>query len=140
MNAPKPNTDGSIGTATLLIVEDEELLMELLRSLLESEGYTVLTAQDGETAVALYKQHQDRIALVLTDLGLPKLSGWETFRTILGMNPQVKVIVATGYLEPLAREEMAHAGADDFVQKPYSASEIVRKVREVLALPAKVHT
>lgn len=120
-------------STTLLVVEDEELLLKLVESLLASEGYTVLTARDGETAVELYKRHHDQIALVLTDLGLPKMSGWDAFRIMRAIHPEVKVIVASGYLDPAARDEMAESGLEDFVQKAYFAAEIAQKVRGALA-------
>lgn len=120
------------GTETILVVEDEELLLELVESLLESKGYRVLTARDGAAAVELFKQHHERIALVLTDLGLPKLDGWNACQQMQAINPHLNVIVATGYLDLAAREEMLHGGVHEFVHKPYFAAEILEKVREVL--------
>lgn len=138
MSAQLTNDVSSHSSQMVLVVEDEELLLELVRSLLESQGYAVLTASDGETATELYRRSWDRIALVLTDLGLPKLSGWDAFRAMREVNPQVRVIVASGYLEPKVRDEMLAAGVDDFVQKPYSATEIIEKVRRVLGQTTNV--
>lgn len=120
------------GTETLLLVEDEELLLELVQSLLESKGYNIITATDGQAAVEAYKQYVDQIDVVLTDLGLPKLSGWEACQEMLKINPSVKIIVATGYLDPEAKQEMDAHGIHEFVQKPYLASELMAKVREML--------
>lgn len=120
------------GTETILLVEDEELLLELIQSLLESKGYRVLTARDGEEAVSMYTQHRDHIDVVLTDLGLPKLGGWEACRQMLTMDPELKIVVATGYLDPAAKDDMIASGIKDFVQKPYLAAELTSKLREML--------
>lgn len=120
------------GSETILVVEDEEMMLELVQSLLESKGYRILTAQDGKAAVEIYKQHQDEIDLVLTDLGLPKLGGREACQQMRALNPKLNVIVATGYLDPAAKEQMIESGIEEFVQKPYHATELTTKVREIL--------
>ena len=127
------------GTETILVVEDEELLRELVQSLLESKGYTVLTANDGQQAVEAYQHHHADIRLVLTDLGLPKLGGWEACQQMKAINPKVKVIVATGYLDPDAKQDMIQGGIEEFVQKPYLASELIGKVRELLDADLNPH-
>ncbi|MBX2991421.1 MAG: response regulator [Bacteroidetes bacterium] len=120
------------GAETILLVEDEPMLLELVQSLLESTGYRVLTARDGRTAVETYKIHQQEIRLVLSDLGLPLLSGWEACRQMLAINPELKVVVATGYLDHSAKDEMMEGGVKEFVQKPYFAAELTAKLRELL--------
>ncbi len=120
------------GTETILVVEDEELLLDLLQSLLESKGYKVLTAKDGAEAVRQYAQHKEEIAVVLTDIGLPKLGGREVFFQLQALNQNVKVILASGFLEPKVKSEMFKAGAKEFIQKPYMPNEILKKTREVI--------
>ncbi len=92
----------------------------------------MLAAKNGIEAVEKYKKRQDKIELVLTDLGLPILSGWEAFRQMKEIKPKVKVIIASGYLDPNAKSELLKHGAKDFVQKPYEPNEILEKIREVL--------
>ncbi len=132
MNLPQGSEEIPGGSETVLLVEDEELLLELVQSLLVSKGYTVLTARDGVAAVEMFKQHAERIALVLTDLGLPKLDGWQACRQMLAIKPELGVIVATGYLDAEERDGMALDGVQAFVHKPYLGSEILRQVRKVL--------
>jgi len=120
------------GSETVLIVEDEELLRELLESLLESKGYTVLKASDGADAIEVYTKHQEQIGLVLTDVGLPKLGGSEVFFRLRALNPQARILLASGYLEPALREKLAQAGANGFVQKPYVPVEILKLIRATL--------
>ncbi len=128
------------GAETILIVEDEELLRELLQGLLESKGYNILTAEDGEQAVALFKEHHARIDLVLSDLGLPKLGGWEACQEMQKINPGIKVVIASGYLDPTAKQDMMQGGIREFVHKPYLAKELTAKVREMLDTPAETRT
>ncbi|HEY5615871.1 MAG TPA: response regulator [Bacteroidota bacterium] len=118
---------------TILVVEDDEMLRDLVIGVLEENGYSVLTAVDGLMAVDQYRLHQQRISLVLSDMGLPKLGGWEAFLRMKEINPDVKTIMASGYFDPKMREEMMRAGALDFVQKPYVMNEVLQKIRDALA-------
>ena len=120
------------GTETILVVEDEELLLELVQSLLESKGYKVLRANDGVEAVKQYAEHKEEIAVVLIDMGLPKLGGHEVFLHLQALNPGVKVILASGFIDPSVSSEMYRAGAKHFIQKPYSPDEVLRTVRKVI--------
>jgi signal transduction histidine kinase/ActR/RegA family two-component response regulator len=120
------------GAETILLVEDEEVLLDLIKNLLERKGYTVLPAKDGMDAVAVFRSHKEDIDLVITDLGLPKLGGWQAFLKMREEKPDVPSIIASGHIESDLRSEMLKAGAKDFVQKPYYFNEILRKVRDVL--------
>ena len=120
------------GTETILFVEDEEMLRDLVKSSIEENGYAVITAQDGVEAVNLFRQHKDSIALVLCDMGLPKLGGWEAFKIMKEIRPKVNVIFASGYLDPGLKAEILKGGARDFVQKPYDPNEIMKRIREVI--------
>lgn len=120
---------------TILIVEDEQMLLELVKGILEGKGYTVLTAMDGAEALNVYEKRKDEIGLVLTDLGLPKVDGWEVFHRIKEQNPAAKVIFASGYIDPTLRTNLLNAGAVDLVAKPYMPQEIISRVREVIGAP-----
>jgi len=120
------------GTETILVVEDEELLLELVQSLLESKGYNVLTAKDGVVGIEMYQTHQKEIAVVLSDMGLPLLSGQDVIKRIREINPEAKVIMASGFVDPETKSEMYKAGAKRFIQKPYASDEVLRKIREVI--------
>ena len=120
------------GSETILLVEDEEMLLTLMKNILERNGYKVLAAGDGLRAVNVYKKFKDEIALVLADLGLPKLDGWRALEEIQSINSNVKVIVTSGYLDSDARSKVLKAGAKEFVQKPCLPNEIMRLIREVI--------
>ena len=120
------------GTETLLVIEDEDMLRELLRTSLQSAGYTVLTAVDGQEAIDLFEQHRSEIHLVLSDIGLPKLTGFDIFRKMKSMKPDLKFVLASGFIEPQSKSEIFKEGVKDFVQKPYSVYQVLRMVRTIL--------
>jgi DNA-binding NtrC family response regulator len=120
------------GTETILLVEDEELLIESVCQLLKSKGYKVHTAMDGIEAIKLYDQHKKEIDLVITDMGLPGITGKDEFKILQEMNPGVKVVLASGFFEPEMKLELLKAGAKGFIQKPYIPDDILRIIREVL--------
>ncbi len=106
------------GSETILLVEDEILLLEFVRSLLESNGYKVLIASDGQEAIEIYTQYQKDIALVISDTGMPKLGGVDEFKKLRKINPGVKIILSfripgTGGKKPIAagRSERHHTEA-----------------------------
>jgi YesN/AraC family two-component response regulator len=92
----------------------------------------VFTAQDGKEAVEMFKQHQQEVDIVLTDMGLPGMTGVDEFKILKEIAPNVKVIFASGFFEPVIKSDLYIAGAKGFIQKPYSPGEILQKIREVL--------
>ncbi|MGA3286424.1 MAG: response regulator, partial [Bacteroidota bacterium] len=120
------------GTETLLVVEDEEMLMMSLQLVLVEKGYKVISAGDGLAAVNIYKERKKEIALVLTDLGLPKMNGRDVCAQIKKLNPSARMIVATGYLDPEMKSEFLKAGVQHFLYKPYDLKKVLKVVREVL--------
>ncbi len=121
------------GEHTILVVEDEELLLDLLKELLEGEGYRVITAGDGQQAIDLYKAEQDRVSLVLSDMGLPTMGGWEVLRRLKAINPSVKVILSSGFVDSKVRQEMINSGANDFIQKPFMPDKVIRQIHDSIS-------
>ncbi len=120
------------GHETILVVDDEEFMIRFLKMILTEKGYRVLTAPDGKTALALYQERRSDIALVLTDMGLPQMTGDVLFREIRSINPAARVIIASGFFEPHQRSELLKEGVDELVQKPFVPDVILGKVREVI--------
>jgi len=120
------------GTETILFVEDEELLINMVSLLLESKGYRVICARDGLEAVNIYQSKKQKIELVITDMGLPVMTGTDEFKKIKEFDPNVKVIFASGYFEPDVKSELLKDGAKGFIQKPYEPSDVLRIIRNVL--------
>jgi CheY-like chemotaxis protein len=119
------------GTETILVVEDENYLLDLARLMFESKGYTVLAAADGAEAVDLYKKYSEKISLVFTDIGLPRLNGRDAFAKMKEINPNVKVIFTSGVFVDI-KADLINSGAKDFIQKPYKQDDVLQKIRKVL--------
>ncbi len=117
---------------TILLVEDEEMLRELGVEILSSEGYRVLTARDGVEAVEMFSTHRDDIGLVVCDLGLPRMGGYDAFMKMKEIRSDVRAIVASGYLEPSMRSEILKAGVIDTLQKPYDFNEMLERIRAII--------
>ena len=120
------------GSETILFAEDEEMLASAVKSLLESEGYRVLTAKDGQEALEIYGREGKEIDISILDLQMPRLGGWETFQKLREMDPQARIVIASGDLDRQQRLEMENAGMDGSLRKPYSAGQVMRTVRRIL--------
>lgn len=120
------------GTETILFIEDEEFLLEMMKLTLEENGYTVCTAVNGQQGVDLFYQHRNEISLVFTDFGLPSLDGYSVLEKIKEIRPDIKMLLSSGYLEPFQRTLLHELGVTEIVQKPYEASLILTKIRFLL--------
>jgi CheY-like chemotaxis protein len=117
---------------TLLMVDDEEGLLETMASSLRDRGYEVITATDGESALLEYREHARDLDLVITDLVLPGLSGWEVFTAIRRAAPDLPVLIMSGHLEPKLEAAVNRSGAAGFLQKPFGLNLLLNRVRELL--------
>jgi two-component system cell cycle sensor histidine kinase/response regulator CckA len=120
------------GTECILVVEDEYALRDYLKFVLEERGYRVLEASNGIEAIDVYSSGREKIALVISDLGMPKLDGLGLLRRIFEINPAANIILASGYIEAQQRTEILRLGARHIFQKPYHRKEILLRVREIL--------
>ena len=120
-----------IGTETILLVDDEEFVRDVARQMLTEFGYTVIVANDGESALQLYEQERGRVDLVILDLIMPGIGGRKCLEKLLKINPRAKIVVASGFsdIEPI--KETVEAGAKGFIGKPYEMTGFF-VVREVL--------
>ena len=120
------------GHHSILIVEDERLMLRLLEKFFSQHGYHVLVAPDGEHAIEVYRCYKHRIDAVLLDVGLPKISGSQVLSKIKEENPDVRVIIASGYLEPKIKSGMSYAGVKHFVNKPYMLDQVIHTIQSVI--------
>ena len=119
-------------TGTILLVDDEDMILEVEKELLEVLGHEVLTARDGKEAVEVYKKKGDKIDLVLMDMVMPNMGGGEAYDRMKEINPRVRVLLSSGYsIDGEAREILAR-GCNGFIQKPYAIKELSKKIREIL--------
>jgi DNA-binding response OmpR family regulator len=119
----------------ILLVEDDASVLEILAMYLTESGFDVLTAADGMEALDVFQHHHTTIGVVLTDLGLPRLGGWEMFRQMKAIDPAVRALLASGYVDPQLRKEAIDLGAVDFLQKPYKPAEVLERLSSLLSTP-----
>jgi CheY-like chemotaxis protein len=116
----------------VLLVDDEDAVRDIIKHTLEAFGYRVLAARDGAEATALYPLHQSEIAVVITDMMMPVMDGPETIRVLLGINPQVRIIAASGMGTQSMVAKTLAAGVRQFLPKPYTAETLLQGLRLVL--------
>jgi len=120
------------GTETILLVDDEQIILDVGREMLGSLGYRVWTEENGENAAAFYRNKGREIDLVILDMIMPGLSGGETYDQLRIINPNVRVLLSSGYsIDGMARQIMDR-GCNGFLQKPFRLEELSRKIREIL--------
>ena len=120
------------GRETILLVDDEEVVRALGQRVLESCGYTVLTAEDGIRALEVYQAHPGEIALVVLDLVMPRMGGLECLQRLRELDPQVKVLISTGYTARSPAQELVAKGALGVVEKPFRLRDFALAVRRAL--------
>ena len=112
---------------TILIVDDDGTVRKLVHLGLEMEGYAVLEAEDGEDAIRVFQQHLNGIDMVLLDIDMPKMNGFETLAELKKMDPDVKVFFLAGF-----HSEWKGSGALGLIKKPVHFNEIFQKIRDTL--------
>jgi len=120
------------GSGTVLVVDDEEDVRLASQAMLESLGFTVMTAEDGPTALKVYGSRNDEIDAVLLDFTMPRLDGEETFRELRRIRTDVRVILSSGYSEREISDRFEGTGLGGFIQKPYGIRPLYEKMRQVL--------
>ena len=135
--AASSDSDASVkesrgGHENILLVDDEEVVRDLGREVLESYGYKVIPAADGIEAVSIYEKQKNEIDLIILDMIMPRMGGIETFERLQAVNPAVKVIISSGYSSDGHYQAVVQKGAKGFIQKPYKIDELIRMVRQAL--------
>ncbi|MFH1350135.1 MAG: PAS domain S-box protein [Pseudomonadota bacterium] len=120
------------GSETILLVDDEENIRDLGQNMLARFGYTVITAQEGESAIELYQKGKNRVDLVILDLIMPGMGGRRCLEKLIDINPLIKVIIATGYSTDGTTKKEIKEWAKGFMDKPYKLRQMLETVREVL--------
>jgi CheY-like chemotaxis protein len=132
--APESVTTRTVtrGTGTILVIDDEEIMQQLLAEMLQEMGFSVLLAHDGVEGLEVYRKQWQRIDLVIVDMIMPRLSGRETFLAMKEINPMVKTILSTGFSKNGEVLETLERGVAAFIQKPFRADELSDVIASVL--------
>jgi len=120
------------GTETVLLIDDEENLLDVGRELLKTMGYKVFSARDGREALEVYKKNKDKTDIIILDMIMPNLSGGRVYDELKEINPDVKVLLSSGYSIDGQAADILQRGCNGFIQKPFSINELSGKLREIL--------
>jgi len=120
------------GSGTVLIVDDEHLVLDVSVNMVEKLGYTVLKAQNGKEAVDLFEANHDKIKMVILDIIMPDMGGGQVYEKIKAINPAIKVLLASGYSVDGQAIELLERGCDGFIQKPFTMEELSAKIRQIM--------
>jgi two-component system, cell cycle sensor histidine kinase and response regulator CckA len=131
--SPSPAaTDLTAGNETILLVDDEEVIVGVNQPMLEKLGYTVLTAESGREAIEVFDANHGRIDMVVLDMIMPDLGGGAVFDHLKSVRPDIKVLLSSGYSISGQAEEILSRGCAGFIQKPFNLAMLSQKIREIL--------
>ena len=120
------------GTETVLVVEDEAVVLDILREVLSGLGYSVLAATNGEEGLRILSTHPGKIHLLLTDVVMPMMAGPDLSDRAAAMRPEMRTLFISGYTEHTVIRHGVPGGGRGFLQKPFTPDAVARKVREIL--------
>ncbi len=120
------------GSGTVLLVDDEEVILEVSRDLLKAMGYRVLLAKDGKEALEIFKKNQDVIDIVVLDMVMPNMGGGVAYDSMKEIKPDIKVLLSSGFSVDGEATEILERGCDGFIQKPFTMKKLSAKIREIL--------
>ena len=126
----KPNIERGVGH--VLLVDDEELVRSSTRRLLKKLGFTVYLANDGRTALDIYREKGDLISLVILDMVMPEADGYETFKGLVEIDPHVRVLLCSGYAKNETIEGLLSSGALGFLEKPFDLGTLSTELNNLL--------
>lgn len=120
------------GTETILIVDDHETIWDFLIEALQLLGYSVLLAENGEDAVSIYKENPGVVDLVLLDMIMPKMGGHQAFYQLRTIDPDVKVLLSSGFVSEEEVHDLLDQGACGFLPKPHRLPQVAKAIRAAL--------
>jgi two-component system cell cycle sensor histidine kinase/response regulator CckA len=129
---PRPQDAEAADRPLLLVVDDEEALCQLIRDVLTRRGYRVLTATSGPDGVRLFREQPDQIQLVILDMVMPGMDGRAVFEALREVDPEVRVLVSSGYMDEATAASILRRGVAGFLRKPYTLRELVEAVQAAL--------
>ena len=132
METMQTATKNTESRKTILWVDDEEIALEVWSQMLEKLGYAVLQARYGIEALEIFKKRQKSISLVILDMRMPGMSGCEVFDRLKKMQPDVKIIIVSGFMEEYDLCEISTRNFDGYMNKPFKLKELSEKIEEVL--------
>ncbi|MEJ2068487.1 MAG: response regulator, partial [Deltaproteobacteria bacterium] len=120
------------GTETILLVDDEEMIIDVGKQLLKKMGYKVLIARSGEDAIGFFMENKGEIDMVILDMIMPGMGGGKTFDRLKEIDPQVRGLLSSGYSIDGRATEILNRGCRGFIQKPFNMKDLSQKIKEIL--------
>jgi CheY-like chemotaxis protein len=124
-----------IPTPTVLLVDDEKMVLEVGKAILKRLGHEVITAESGEAALELFTRHRESIGCVVLDLTMPGMDGKTTFKQLRGLNPELPVIIASGLSADQVSDQFNGMPPTSVIQKPYQVADLSAKIQSILNGP-----
>ena len=121
------------GDETILLVDDEDIIIDVGTELLMQMGYKVLVAKSGKASIKLYEANKDKIDMVILDMIMPEMDGGETYDKMRKINPDIKVLLSSGYSIDGQATEILERGCSGFIQKPFNIRRLSQKIREIMS-------
>ena len=118
---------------TVLLVDDEEIVVGVGKQMLEKLGFSVLTAKNGVEALDVYKNNQNDIDIIILDMIMPDMGAADTYVELQSINPAIKVLLSSGYGTDQQTRELLSLGCSGFIQKPFSMQSLSEKIEEILS-------
>jgi PAS domain S-box-containing protein len=120
------------GHETVLLVDDEDMIIDVGQEMLRAAGYEALLARGGKEAIEVYKKNKDKVSLVILDMIMPDMGGGEAYDRMKEINPDIKVLLSSGYSIDGQATEILDRGCDGFIQKPFNVSRLSQRIRKIL--------
>lgn len=120
------------GSGTILVIDDEKILQNVFSKMLNKLGFDVLVAENGRKGVEIYKKNKDIIKLILLDLNMPEMSGKTAFKNLKKINPDIKILITTGFALNEEVQELLNMGADGYIKKPFDLYTLSSKLKEII--------
>jgi CheY-like chemotaxis protein len=129
---PRAQTPSLTGTERILFIDDEQILVNVAKEMLENLGYRVATETSSIKALDLFKQHPDQFDLVISDIVMPGMTGDKLAQELLNIRHDIPIILCTGFSENITEEKAKRTGIQEFIMKPLEADELAKTIRKVL--------
>jgi two-component system cell cycle sensor histidine kinase/response regulator CckA len=132
LNKEKAREEFVRGKETVLLVDDEDMIIDVAQRMLDKLGYKVFTARDGKEAVEVFRKHKEKIDVIVLDMIMPKMSGGEAFDQMKKIVPDIKVLLSSGYSINGQASEILNRGCNGFIQKPFNLQNLSKSLRTIL--------
>ena len=127
------NREALKGSETILLIDDEGIVIDVGGQILERLGYRAVTARSGKEAIEIYRANKNKINIVILDVIMPDMGGGETYDRLKKINPDIKVLLSSGYSINGQASEIMNRGCNGFIQKPFNVEQLSRKIRDILS-------